>query len=292
MALVDPNTSALTGFRRQPLDSTGPIEAFTAAVDAALVGMPRPLPGAWAVAIPGPFDYAGGIGGEHPSGKLRALAGHDVAAVLRPLLAAHTITFVNDALAFGMGSAVAAAPSGVRRVLALTFGSGIGSAFVENGLPVLDGRVPPGGEVYALPVAPDPTTEPAGAPTRDVPAATIESRFGPTALAYQHGCSTFAELANRARADRGLLAALQADFAALADALAPWLATFGPEHVACGGGVVRAWDLFGDAFAERLSAHTSELRAVSHEIDTEVTAMRGAVAYATALHRPRGEPVE
>lgn len=291
VALVDPGTLEVTRFRRQALDSTGPLEAFAAAVSAALDDLAEPLPGAWAVALPGPFDYAGGVGGTHPSGKLNALAGRDVGALLRPLLHARTITFVNDALAFGIGSAADPARAGVRRVLGLTFGSGIGSAFVEAGLPVLDERVPPGGEVYALPAgrAGVPQSRPDGRADSD---GTLEGRFGPAALAARHGCATFAELAGLARGDAAIRLALQEDFAGLADALGPWLTPFNPERVACGGGVVRAWDLFGDSFARRLALHAPGLREVTHEIDTEVTAMRGAVAYATALHRPPGDAVE
>ncbi len=277
MALVDPDTLAVTDFSRHPLESTGPLAAFTGAIDAALADLPRPLPAAWAIALPGPFDYAAGIGGRHPGGKLQALAGQDVRALLRPLLGTAPVTFVNDALAFGLGSAAAVAASGVRRVLALTFGSGIGSAFVEDGLPVADDRVPPGGEVYALEAA---------------PGLTIEARFGPAALAGRHGCASFAELAGHARENQATLQELQHEFVCLADALAPWLEGFAPEVIACGGGVVRAWDLFGDPFAERLALHAPTLRTVSHEIETEATAIRGAVAYATAVGPPSDGAVE
>lgn len=266
VALIDPDTLALTGYRRHPLDATGPLEAFVDALVGALADLPRPLPADWAVALPGPFDYAGGIGGDHPSGKLRALAGHDCRALLAPVLGATRITFVNDALAFGLGCA---ATSPATRLLGLTFGSGIGSAFVEAGRPVTDARVPPGGEVYALPVA-----------RPDRPPMTLEARFGPAALARRHGRATFADLAAYARTDPGTAAAVRADFAGLADALGPWLRSFTPTVVACGGGVVRAWDLFGEAFTERLRAYAPAGLEVRHIVDTERLAMQGAAAYA------------
>lgn len=259
---VDPVTLDLHDFSRHPIDSAADLHTLTAALAAAVGQLRSPLPSRWAVALPGPFDYATGIGGLHPDGKFAAWAGLDVRALLTALLRAEHITFVNDAVAFALGHYFAA--SGTSRLLGLTLGSGIGSAFIESGRPVSDERVPPGGEVYA---------EPCGA------GLTLEARFGPAALAKAQGCRSFRELAEAARGDDQLREWLMTQFTGLAEALAPWLRSFSPQIIACGGGACRAWDLFGDAFSEQLAALCPGVE-VTAEVETERTAMRGAVGYA------------
>lgn len=271
--LVDPRDWTVQSFARHPLDPTAPLARFIATVRLA-VSTVDALPARWAVAIPGPFDYAAGVGGRHPAGKLRALAGLDVRAVLAPVLGTNRITFVNDAVAFGLGAFRLGAVDGVRpglrppvRLLGLTLGSGIGSAFVEAGRLVTDERVPPGGEVYALPAG---------------PGITLEERFGPAALARTRGFATFRELAAYARTDAGLAESLRDDFRGLADSLAPWLRSFAPDSIACAGGACGAWDVIGQAFADRLIAHAGAGVIVRHIRDLERTAMRGAVAHAAS----------
>ncbi|MDO5499120.1 MAG: hypothetical protein Q4F67_05485 [Propionibacteriaceae bacterium] len=258
VGLVDPATWSLSDFSRHPLDSAAPLAGFLATVRTATRGLNPPQ--RWAVAIPGPFDYARGIGGVHPAGKLAGLAGVEVRPALAEVLSAAEVAFVNDAAAFAAGQAVT--EPGISRLLALTFGSGIGSTFIEGGRPVLDDRVPPGGEVYCLPAG----------------TATIESRFGPAALAAARGCDSFRALSAYAREDAVVADSVRADFVGLADALAPWLVSFAPELVVCGGGVCHAWDLFGEAFTERLRAHAGAGLRVVAVTDTERVALRGAVA--------------
>ncbi|WP_432558737.1 ROK family protein [Granulicoccus sp. GXG6511] len=262
VAMVD-GGGGVGGYARFPLDSTGSLTSFLATVAAAVAAV-GDVPSAtrWSVAIPGPFDYAHGVGGVHPAGKLAGLAGVDVRAALAPVLGTEAIEFVNDATAFALGAFELHAIGS--KLLALTFGSGIGSAFIEDGAVVLDDRVPPAGEVYRLPAG----------------GGTIESRFGPAALAGARGFDSFRALAEHARTDPTTAAWTRAEFQALADALAPWLRTFRPDTVVCGGGVCHAWDLFGDAFTQRLAGHTEERLRVAHVVDTEQIALLGAARVA------------
>lgn len=260
VAVAERGSPELRGYARLPLDSTGSLAAFLVAVEEAVRGLPE-VPDRWAVAIPSPFDYVTGRGGLHPAGKFSGLAGVDLRAALVPLLGAREIVFLNDAAAFGLGCA----QDHPGPLLALTFGSGIGSAFVAEGQPVLDDRVPPGGEVYCLPVAP-------GSPV------SLEDRFGPAALASAHGFGSFRELSAYAAQDADTADAIRAAFAGLADALAPWLRSFQPATIVCGGGVCHAWDLFGAAFTTRLIHHLDMPLRVNAVTDTEPVALRGAAA--------------
>lgn len=259
---VDPVSLKLSDFERHPIDSAADSASLTAALGAAVGRLPTPLPHRWAVALPGPFDYRTGFGGHHPAGKFAAWAGRDVGSLLSRLLTADRITIVNDAAAFALGRY--SQSRGTTRLVGLTLGSGIGSAFIEAGRPVTDARVPPGGEVYAQPWG---------------PGHTVEARLGPSALARASGHGSFRELAEAARGDAALHRWMIGEFCGLADALAPWLQTFAPQVIACGGGACRAWDLFGEPFTERLAAWCPQVE-VTAEVETERTAMQGAVRYA------------
>ena len=84
------------------------------------------------VGMPGPFDYAQGVG--RFTGKFVALNGVDVGAGLRsrlPLLAHLPLAFLNDAAAFALGEA--ALHGEVSRTLGVTLGTGLGSGFVVAG---------------------------------------------------------------------------------------------------------------------------------------------------------------
>ena len=96
-------------------------------------------------AFPGPFDYAKGIALLQGPGKYDALFKQSVRDLLRTefqrlkssfpgvtmnRLTAADIRFGNDAFMFGLGASTRF-PS--ERLLCLTLGTGLGSAFVENG---------------------------------------------------------------------------------------------------------------------------------------------------------------
>jgi glucokinase len=85
------------------------------------------------VAAPGPFDYATGV--SQLRHKLAALYGVDLRAELSSALgvAPDAIRFLNDADAFLLGEWLTGAARGATRVLGITLGTGLGSAFLENG---------------------------------------------------------------------------------------------------------------------------------------------------------------
>jgi glucokinase len=115
-------------------------------------------------AFPGPFDYAKGIALLQGIGKYEALFKLSVRDLLRfefqrlkPFspgvtmnrLTAADIRFGNDAFMFGLGASIRF-PS--ERLLCLTLGTGLGSAFVENGQ-IVAGRhgIPSSGMLFAEP---------------------------------------------------------------------------------------------------------------------------------------------
>jgi len=111
-----------------------------------------------ALGFPGPFDYPRGICYIHNQYKYEALYGIDIGAELRRQLGKPglPVRFRNDAEAAIVGEARCGAGRAYQRLLGVTLGTGIGSAFISNGqaqkggsgLPPGGAGVPPGGEIY------------------------------------------------------------------------------------------------------------------------------------------------
>jgi glucokinase len=135
---------------RRPIDPHGLADALIATMVNAGKSL-RPDDGLlWGVAIPGPFDYARGVADFHGVGKFDALRGIDLGDVLRRELTGGTghIAFVNDAEAFAIGEWAAGATQGHHRTIAVTLGTGVGSAFLVDGLARRQGPgVPPDGRL-------------------------------------------------------------------------------------------------------------------------------------------------
>jgi glucokinase len=211
-----------------------------------------PQPSArWGVAIPGPFDYAGGIGRFEGVGKFDALRGVALGEILRRELDAAHVTFLNDAHAFAIGEWRAGTAFGHDRVLVLTLGTGVGSCFLDRGTPVADGPdVPPEGRADLLTID--------GAPLEDT-----VSRRAILARAGAGPDVDVRDLAERARAGDAAARALFSDaFAALGRAMAPWVRRFGASLVVVGGAIAASWDLVAAPLHAGLSDGRVELPVV------------------------------
>jgi glucokinase len=188
------------------------------------------------VSVPGPFDYERGICTILGVGKLETLYGVDLRGELSGALSvpADAIVFLNDAEAFVLGEAAHGAALGHLRVVGLTLGTGLGSAFLVDGAIVLEGPgVPPEGSLHLLAFR--------GAP--------VEERISTRGLrARAVDELDVRELASAARAGRAEAQTAFGGFAAdLAEFLPPCIAAFAPTCVVVGGSIARAWDLFGGA---------------------------------------------
>lgn len=104
-------------------------------------------------AIPGPFDYRTGI--SKMQHKFKNLYGLHIPMALNPLLTTKdklTMRFLNDASSFAVGEAWAGEGEDFHKVVVITLGTGFGSAFTEDGVPVVSGdEVPKEGCLWHLP---------------------------------------------------------------------------------------------------------------------------------------------
>jgi predicted NBD/HSP70 family sugar kinase len=116
----------------------------------------RTLPGTAApvgvsIAMPNPFDYVRGI--SYMRHKYEYLYGIELRSKLSHVFGCPPgkIQFLNDAAAFLMGEIQQGAGRGKKRVVGITLGTGVGSAFASGGEIVTEGQgVPTGGEIWNL----------------------------------------------------------------------------------------------------------------------------------------------
>lgn len=256
------------------------LDALASCVSAVGVG---PL---LAVAIPGPFDYAAGIGRFRGVGKFASLHGVDVGGELAARLSPgpQRVLFVNDASAVGLGEWLCGAGSDADRVVVVTLGTGVGSAFVDAGMVVDRGSsVPPEGYVYRLTIG--------GGPLEDVVSRrAILARFraagGDAALDVR-------EIADRAaEADPIAFEAFTCPLVALGSALSPWLDRFDAQVLVVGGAMSESWTLVEPALRHGLrEAGAAKDVLIRRGSDTRIAGALGAVWHAvgkSTARPPRG----
>ncbi len=197
-------------------------------------------------AMPGPFDYVKGICYIRGVAKYENLYGFNISDAIASSLDVHDdflIRFMNDASSFAVGEAWAGSASKYNRSLSITLGTGFGSAFINNRIPIVDGpEVPKLGCIYHLPY-------------KDGIADDYFSTRG-LLLRYKkqtgRELSGVKELAAMASSDKAILD-LFTDFGDNAGLfLAPWLKKFKAEILVVGGNISHAYNLFGDVFENRL----------------------------------------
>jgi glucokinase len=197
-------------------------------------------------AMPGPFDYVKGICYIRGVAKYENLYGFNITDAISSSLEVpgdFLIRYMNDASAFAVGEAWAGNASEVNRSLSITLGTGFGSAFISNRIPIVDGPdVPKLGCVYHLPF-------------KD---GIADDYFSTRGLLGRYKSATgkelkgVKELAALASTDR-VVSGLFADFGDNAGLfLAPWLKKFKAEIIVIGGNISHAYNLFGDVFERRL----------------------------------------
>jgi glucokinase len=205
------------------------------------------------VAAPGPFDYEAGV--SLVTHKLPGLYGIDLRRQLAEAvgLPGEAVSFLNDAEAFLLGEWWAGAARGHARALGITLGTGLGSAFLEEGRFVRSGRrVPADGALWTLAFR--------GRP--------VEETISSGALLGRYGGRDVEQIADRARAGDARAKRVFEDLGAdLAEFLAAPLTAFDPSCLVVGGSIAHAWDLLGPTLRQRLAADRPPVVARAANID-------------------------
>lgn len=223
-------------------------------------------------AMPGPFDYANGIAKfKGNDRKYEKLYGLNVSEALRETLKLPTdfpIRFINDATAFAIGEDWIGKSAGSNRSLAITLGTGFGSAFLGDRLPVVSGdEVPESGCVWHLPfekgIADDYFS------TRG-----FLNRFNKKTGKSLSGVKELAELA----ATNAEAQSLFDDFGLkLGTFLAPWLLKFNVEVLVIGGNISNAFSLFGKSLKSQIQLNDVDTRVEISELKESASMIGSSV---------------
>ena len=207
-------------------------------------------------AIPGPFDYTKGIGLYEGNEKYPNLYGVNVDNEIRSRLrlpSSMPVRFINDATAFAVAEAWIGVGQGMPRIIALTLGTGFGSAFMADGIPVLEGETVPGlGCVWHLPFKD-------GIADDYFSTRWFERSYLKLAGRQVDGVKEIAELSDHDEVARKLLIEYGTN---MGDFLAPWIKKFDAGLIVIGGNITGAFDKFGKHLVQSLT---------NHEISAEVS---------------------
>lgn len=244
------------------------LDAWAAVIDDIASSASDPIGGV-GIAMPGPFDYASGVGYFEGTGKFESLYGVDVGRELnRRCSVAPEVRFLNDATAFAVGCTADIAMLRTNRILAMTLGTGLGSAFLERGMPTIsdaEGTVPPHGSLWHLPfkdgIADDYVSSRwllRRAQQVLGPAIKSVAKIADTVRTTGRGGDIFDEYG-----------------ANLAQIIAPWVKSFSSEALVLGGRICGAFDLFSGSLEAGLASAGALRPIVVHE-STEDAAILGA----------------
>jgi glucokinase len=196
--------------------------------------------------MPGPFDYPNGIALFKRVEKYESLYGVNISEQLRLRLqlgANMPFRYINDATAFAIAEAWIGKAGNYSRVIALTLGTGFGSAFIHNGIPVLSGEsVPEMGCVWHIPYKNGIANDYFSTPwfTRKYFEKTGVKVSGVKEIAESAGNDEFAfSLFKEYGSDMG-------------DFLAPWIEKFDAGVIVIGGNITGAFPLFGNYLRDKI----------------------------------------
>lgn len=191
-------------------------------------------------AMPGPFDYLNGIslfGGE--THKYENTFGLNVGEAIKEFIGSPDdikVRFVNDAAAFAIGEAWIGKAAEKNKSVSITIGTGLGSGFIEDGIPVFKGvLVPKDGFIWDLPykesVADDYFS------TRGI----VNAYHSLTGMKVKGAKEVALEAENNNIEARKVFREFGEGLATL---LTPWVKKFGAEILVVGGNISKAFHLF------------------------------------------------
>ncbi|MCJ7447084.1 MAG: ROK family protein [Bacteroidales bacterium] len=220
--------------------------------------------------MPGPFDYVKGISYIKGVAKYENLYGCNVKNAISESLnvpESFPVRFMNDVSSFAVGEALVGKAAKVTRSMCVTLGTGFGSAFISDRIPVVDGpEVPKLGCVYHLPykdnIADDYFS------TR-----WFLGSYNKLTGKHMSGVKEIAELAINDKAVKDLFTEFGNN---LGSFLAPWLIRFKAEIVVVGGNISHAWNLFGNIFESRLKKEGCSCKVTLSELKEDAALIGSA----------------
>lgn len=200
------------------------------------------------IAMPGPFDYPGGISLIKGVSKYESLYGLNIReALARSLPFDGGIWFENDASCFALGEAWSGEGAGCHRMVAVTLGTGLGGTFLlDNEIRHAGEGIPPEGYIYHLPYKD-------GIAEDYISSRWLLNEYHRRTGERLQEVKRLGELAERQ--DATAIALFAELGRSLAEVLAPWLAGFAAERLVIGGNIRKAHPFFMASLQQGLQKH-------------------------------------
>jgi glucokinase len=235
-------------------------------------------------AMPGPFDYVKGIALFERVEKYLGLYGVNVSEGIRTRLnlpARVPVRYMNDASAFAVGEAWMGVAEACKKSVAITLGTGFGSAFIDEGVPVVDrADTPQLGCVWHLPYK-------EGIADDSFSTRWFVKQYAALSGETLPGVKEIADIARRDPKVAGIFTEYGSGIGAF---LGPWLNKFGAEVLVIGGNMAGASDLFLPAFEKALAGLQCKTKIVWSEL-MENAALIGSARLLDADYWPKIMPL-
>ena len=236
------------------------------------------------LAIPGPFNYAGGVCRITPAQqKYERMFGVNFRISLSAALN-HTVPvfFNNDAACFAMGEYFRGGAQDYRKAIVITLGTGFGASFLADGVPQTTGSgVAPGGELWDQPwrdgIADDHFT------TRG-----IVGRWREMNGTDAEGAREIADAARNGNRSAQLI--FNEFGSELAEFITPWLNNFEADAFVIGGNIALNIDLFNATLTKHLNQSLARKVAVRECLLGEKAPIYGAALAETLTGTPTTVP--
>jgi Transcriptional regulator/sugar kinase len=246
------------------------INVWTEALTGALSKVPTGSVKGIGFAMPGPFDYVRGICYIRGVAKYENLYGFNISDAIALSLEADEnflIRFMNDASSFAVGEAWAGSASGVNRSLSITLGTGFGSAFISDKIPVVDGpEVPKLGCVYHIPYK-------EGIADDYFSTRWFLGRYKALTGKEMKGVRELADIAGTDKVAAGLFTEFGTELGAF---LAPFLKKFNAEMLVIGGNISNAYNLFGELLEASLKKEKCNCRVTLSKLKEDAALLGSA----------------
>lgn len=220
-------------------------------------------------AMPGPFDYCEGVAWFKGVQKFDNLYGVDVKNALLKSLGLSSgfpIRFLNDASCFAIGEAWMGEASRYKRIIALTLGTGFGSTFIKNGLPIAGiNGIPEDGFLYHIPFK------------TSVADDYFSTRWFLSTYYQKTGIklSGVKKLADKTSSDSDAAGLFSAFGKNLGEFLSGWINRFQADCVVMGGNISKSFSLFRQEMEQFLEQEGLDVHIYPSKLD-ETAALFGS----------------
>lgn len=221
-------------------------------------------------AMPGPFDYPKGIALFERVEKYESLYGINVSEKLRALLnlGEHIhFRYINDATAFAIAEAWVGKAGDFDKMIALTLGTGFGSAFIDRGIPVLEGpTVAELGCVWHIPFK------------EGIADDYFSTRWFIKNYKLKTGkiAGGVKDIADVVDTDPAAAALFEEYGTNMGNFLAPWIRKFDARVIVIGGNVTGAFNLFGNFLVKAMADQGLDVQVVLSDLKEDAAIIGGA----------------